>query len=419
MHEFKYIKNDLYCEDLRVSEIAESFGTPLYLYSHKTLLDHFHKLENAFRDVKPLICFSMKANSSLAVCKALIKEGAGLDIVSGGELYKALHIGADPRKIVYASVGKTASEIESAVSSNILFFNVESMPELEMLEGIAARLNKKVNVSIRLNPDIKAKTHAYIATARSINKFGLDYRSCRELFLSSDKFANLNLVGLHIHIGSQIVDSAPFVKAISRAVSLIRELRKKGVVIQWLNIGGGLGIVYHQEKPQSAEEFASKVLPLLKKIDIKIILEPGRFIAGNSGVLVTKVIYLKEAPSKNFIIVDAAMNDLMRPMLYSAHHEILPVHNNSAREKFTADVVGPICESGDFLARDRKLFRVQPGELLAVMGTGAYGFTMSSNYNSRPRSAEVMVINSRPYLIRKRERYEDLISSEVIPDCLQ
>ncbi len=418
MHEFKYIKNDLYCEDLRVSEIAESFGTPLYLYSHKTLLDHFHKLENAFRDVKPLICFSMKANSSLAVCKALIKEGAGLDIVSGGELYKALHIGADPRKIVYASVGKTASEIESAVSSDILFFNVESMPELEMLEGIAARLNKKVNVSIRLNPDIKAKTHAYIRTARSVDKFGLDYRSCRELFLSSGKFANLNLVGLHIHIGSQIVDSAPFVKAITRALSLIRELRKKGVVIQWLNIGGGLGIVYHQERPQSAREFASKVLPLLKKIDIKIILEPGRFIAGNSGILVTKVIYLKEAPSKNFIIVDAAMNDLMRPMLYGAYHEILPVHN-STREKFTADVVGPICESGDFLARDRKMSRVQPGELLAIMGTGAYGFTMSSNYNSRPRSAEVMVINSRPYLIRRRERYQDLISTEVIPKCLQ
>ena len=418
MHEFKYIKNDLYCEDLRVSEIAASFGTPLYLYSHKTLLDHFHKLENAFRDVKPLICFSMKANSSLAVCKALIKEGAGLDIVSGGELYKALHIGADPRKIVYASVGKTASEIESAVSSDILFFNVESMPELEMLNRIAARLNKKVNVSIRLNPDIKAKTHAYITTARSVDKFGLDYRSCRELFLCSDKFANLNLVGLHIHIGSQIVDSAPFVKAITRALSLIRELRKKGVVIQWLNIGGGLGIVYHQERPQSAREFASKVLPLLKKIDIKIILEPGRFIAGNSGILVTKVVYLKEAPSKNFIIVDAAMNDLMRPMLYGAYHEILPVRS-STREKFTADVVGPICESGDFLARDRKLFRVQPGELLAVMGTGAYGFTMSSNYNSRPRSAEVMVINSKPYPIRRRERYEDLISSEVIPDCLQ
>ena len=417
MHEFNYIENDLYCEDLRVSEIAESFGTPLYLYSHKTLLDHFHKLENAFRDVKPLICFSMKANSSLAVCKALIKEGAGLDVVSGGELYKALHIGADPGKIVYASVGKTASEIEFAVSSGILFFNVESIPELEIINRIAARLRKKINVSIRLNPNVEARTHGYISTARDADKFGLDCRACKEMFLSPAKFTNLNLVGLHIHIGSQIVDSEPFIKAITRAVSLIKELREKKVFIQWLNIGGGMGIVYDQEKPQSAGEFAAKVLPLLKEIDIKIILEPGRFIAGNSGILVTKVIYLKETPFKNFIIVDAAMNDLIRPALYGAHHQILPVRR-SGREEIRADVVGPICESGDFLARDRKLSRAEPGELLAVMGAGAYGFTMSSNYNSRPRPAEVMVINGKPYLIRKREKYEDLINSEMIPECL-
>ncbi len=417
MHEFKYIGNDLCCEDLKVAEVAEQLGTPLYLYSHKTLIDHYRKLMNAFREVKPLICFSMKANSNLALCKALVKEGAGLDVVSGGELFKALRIGADPKKIVYASVGKTAQEIEYALRSDILLFNVESLPELQMVDQISGRLKRRADVSIRLNPDIDPITHTYVATARGQDKFGVDLGQASEMFLRSKDFPNLGLVGVHLHIGSQIVESEPFVVAIKKAITLIKELKAKGIQLQWLNIGGGLGIVYHRERPQTAQEFAKYVLPLLKEVGLKIILEPGRFIAGNSGILVTRVVYVKETPIKSFIIIDAGMNDLLRPSLYEAYHEILQVRRKDA-EPIKADVVGPLCESGDFLARDRELPRPKPGELLAVMGAGAYGFTMSSNYNSRPRAAEALVMEGKFYLIKERERYEDLIKGESIPEAL-
>ncbi|MEA3329098.1 MAG: diaminopimelate decarboxylase [Candidatus Omnitrophota bacterium] len=420
MHEFKYINNDLCCEDLKVADIAEEFSTPVYIYSHKTLLDHYYKLKDAFHEIKPLICFSMKANSNLALCKILTAEGAGLDIVSGGELFKALHIGTDPKKIVYASIGKTSQEIEYAVSSGILLFNVESIPELEMLNSIASNLGKKIDISLRLNPNIYPKTHSYISTARETDKFGFDTATCKEMFLQAAKFVNLNLVGLHIHIGSQIIESKPFIRAIDKAVSLVEELRKNGITIQWLNIGGGLGIIYHQERPQTAREFARGVLPLLKKVKLKIILEPGRFIAGNSGILVTRITYIKQTPLKNFVIVDAGMNDLIRPSLYNAYHEILPVirttHNAERITRY--DIVGPICESGDFLARDRSMSSLYPGRLLAVMGAGAYGFTMSSNYNSRPRPAEVLVMNGESYLIKERETYQDLIKGESIPGGL-
>ena len=420
MHEFKYIGNDLCCEDLKVADIVKEFSTPVYIYSHKTLLDHYRKLKNAFSEIKPLICFSMKANSSLALCKILAGRGAGLDIVSGGELFKALQIGVDPGKIVYAGVGKTAQEIRYAVSSGILLFNVESEPELEMLNSIASDLDKKVDVCLRLNPDVDPGTHSHISTGRRIDKFGLDAAVCRKMFLQADKFSNLNLAGLHIHIGSQIVKSVPFVAAIKKAIALIEDLRKKGITLQWLNIGGGLGIVYHQEKPQTAEEFSRQILPLLKKADLKIILEPGRFIVGNAGILLTRVTYIKKTARKNFIIVDAGMNDLMRPSLYDAYHHILPVIRRTKDEgrgtKY--DIVGPICESGDFLAKDRPMPAIFPGQLLAVMGAGAYGFTIASNYNSRPRPAEVLVMDSRPHLIRKRESYQDLIRGESIPKSL-
>jgi diaminopimelate decarboxylase len=428
MHEFKYIGNDLCCEDVKVADTAKEFSTPLYLYSSRTLLDHYNKLRDAFSQVKPLICFSMKANSSLALCKILTGKGAGLDIVSGGELFKALHIGVDPRRIVYASIGKTAQEIEYAISSGIFLFNVESIPELEMLDSIASRLAKKVDVSLRLNPQIDPKTHSYISTARDMDKFGLDIATCKKIYLGASKFVNLNLVGLHIHIGSQIVDSKPFIMAIDKAVTLIEELRREGSRVEWLNIGGGLGIIYHQEKPQTAKEFAKQILPLLRKVNLKIILEPGRFIAGNSGILVTKVIYVKRTPFRNFIIVDAGMNDLIRPSLYDAYHQVLPVvrtmHDASQgfaqdRQRTTKyDIVGPLCESGDFLAKDRPMASVQAGDLLAVMGAGAYGFTMSSNYNSRPRPAEALVMKGKSYLIRERESYQDLIKGELIPDDL-
>jgi len=359
----------------------------------------------------------MKANSNLALCKALVKEGAGLDVVSGGELFKALRIGVDPKKVVYASVGKTNQEIEYALRSDILLFNVESLPELEMVDQISGRLKRRADVSIRLNPDIDPITHTYVATARGGDKFGVDLGQAKEIFLGLKDFPNLNLVGVHLHIGSQIVESEPFVVAIEKAITLIKELKENDIQLKWLNIGGGLGIVYHRERPQTAQEFAKYVLPLLKEVDLKIILEPGRFIAGNSGILVTRVVYVKETPIKSFIIIDAGMNDLLRPSLYEAYHEILQVRRKDA-EPIKADVVGPLCESGDFLARDRELPRPKPGELLAVMGAGAYGFTMSSNYNSRPRAAEALVMEGKFYLIKERERYEDLIKGESIPEAL-
>lgn len=418
MHEFKYVGNELYCEDLKVAEVAEKLGTPLYLYSYKTLVDHYRKLADGFQEVRPLICFSMKANSNLALCKALVKEGAGLDVVSGGELYKALRIGVDPKKIVYASVGKTAQEIEYALASDILLFNVESLPELQMVDQISGRLKRRADVSIRLNPDIDPITHTYVATARGQDKFGVDLGQAKEMFLRGFKdFPNLNLVGVHLHIGSQIIESEPFVVAIEKAITLIKELKENDVQLQWLNIGGGLGIVYHKERPQTAQEFAGKILPLLKKVALSIILEPGRFIAGNSGILVTRIVYVKATPVKNFIIIDAGMNDLLRPSLYDAYHEILPIKREEA-EHITADVVGPLCESGDFLAKDRDLPKPKPGDLLAVMGSGAYGFTMSSNYNSRPRAAEALVMEGKFYLIKERQRYEDLIKGESIPEAL-
>ncbi|MDD5465481.1 MAG: diaminopimelate decarboxylase [Candidatus Omnitrophica bacterium] len=412
MHDFRYKKNQLYCEDVIVKKLAKTFGTPLYVYSRKTLLDHYLKLKSAFSQINPLICFSVKANSNLSILKALVSQGAGLDIVSGGELYRALKIGCPAQKIVYASVGKTDKEIAAAISKGIFFFNVESLAELENINRISAKLKKITRAAIRLNPDVEAKTHKYVTTGKITNKFGIDLESAYKILLLRDKFKNLNICGLHIHIGSQITESAPFVAALKKVSDFIQRLKDKGVELQYLNIGGGMGIVYDRETPQTAQIYAGKIIPLLKKTGLKIIMEPGRFIAGNSGILVTKVIYIKHTPKKKFIIVDAGMNDLIRPALYSAHHRILPLAKNLKSEK--ADVVGPICESGDFLAKERYIAKVKEGEYLAVMGAGAYGFSMSSNYNSRLRAAEVMVAADKISLIRKRESFEDLIRNEKI-----
>ncbi len=410
MHEFKYKKDKLYCENIKVEDLAKKFGTPLYVYSRKTLLDHYLKLESAFGQIHPLICYSVKANSNLSILKALVAKGAGLDIVSGGELYRALKIGCPARKIVYASVGKTDKEIVTAISKGIFFFNVESLAELENINRISAKLKKITRVAIRINPDVEAKTHKYVTTGKITNKFGIDLESAYKIFLLRAKFKNLNICGLHIHIGSQITESAPFVAALKKVADFIRRLKRKGVGLQYLNIGGGLGIVYDRETPQTAQIYAAKITPLLKKTGLKIIMEPGRFIVGNAGILVAKVIYIKHTPKKKFIIVDAGMNDLIRPALYSAHHSILPLRKNLKSEK--ADVVGPICESGDFLAKERLIAKVKEGDYLAVMGAGAYGFSMSSNYNSRLRAAEVMVAKDKISLIRKRESFEDLIRNE-------
>lgn len=418
MHEFRYKNNTLYCESLKISDIAASVGTPFYLYSYKTLLDHFNKIKSAFRSLNPLICFSVKANSNLAVLKALVNQGAGLDIVSGGELFRALEIGANPKRIVYAGVGKTVKELENAIRARILFFNVESLAELNLLDEVAGRMREKVQVSLRLNPDVAVKTHRYIVTGRSKSKFGLNFEQARRILERRDAFSNLEITGLHIHIGSQITNLRPFRRAIRRAASFVK---KTGIPIRYFNIGGGLGIIYHKERPQTAKRFARAVSPLLKKMNAKLILEPGRFIAGPSGILVTKVLYAKESINRKFIIVDAGMNDLVRPSLYEAYHSIQPVVRRPARQApyITADVVGPICESGDFLARERRIQMAGTGDLLAVMGAGAYGFTMSSNYNSRPRIPEVMVIRNKFYVVRSRESYKDLIRGESIPRILK
>jgi len=420
MHEFKYINNDFCCEQIKIEDLVKKFGTPLYVYSYHTLIDHLMKLRNAFSSVNPLICYSVKANSNLAILRALVDKGAGLDIVSGGELFRAVKAGCRPEKIVYASVGKTDKEIEEAIRLGILFFNVESLPELENINRIAKKLNKTTRVAIRINPDVEPKTHKFITTGKLTNKFGIDLHSAKQILLMRRGFSNVEIAGLHIHIGSQITEPTPFIAAITKVIKFIKELEKEGIKLEYLNIGGGLGIIYNHETPQTADNFARKVLPLLKKIKLKIIMEPGRFIVGNAGVLVAKALYVKSTPKKKFVIIDAGMNDLIRPALYGAYHNIVSLHTAGKTRHTTdkVDIVGPICESGDFLAKDRMMPRVKEGDYLAVMGAGAYGFSMSSNYNSRRRLEEILVVKDRFFTIRKREGYEDLIRNEIIPPFL-
>jgi diaminopimelate decarboxylase len=427
MHEFRYKANQLYCEDVKVLDLAERFGTPLYVYSYKTIIDHYLKLKYAFRDIDPLICYSVKANSNLAILKALVDKGAGLDIVSGGELFRALKVGCPSEKIVYASVGKTDKEIEEAIWKRIFFFNVESVAELENINRIARKLSRVVQVSIRINPDVEPKTHKYITTGKITNKFGIDFRSAYQILIVRKALSNIKISGLHIHIGSQITESAPYIAAITKVIAFIGKLRKKGIDLDYLNIGGGLGIVYDKETPQTAQKFAQKALPLLKKTGLRIILEPGRFIVGNAGILIAKALYIKSTPKKKFVIIDAGMNDLIRPALYEAYHAILPLvilleaKLRSQKSKVKSqkyDIVGPICESADCFAKDRRLPRIKEGEYLAVMSAGAYGFSMSSNYNSRLRAEEVMVVGDEVFVIRKRESQEDLIHNELIPSFL-
>ena len=411
MHDFIYKNNSLFCEDLKVQDLADRFGTPLHIYSYNTLTDHFIKLRKAFWQIEPLICYSVKANSNLAILKSLIDKGAGLDIVSGGELFRALKVGCPAKKIVYASVGKTEAEIATAIAKGILFFNVESLPELRSIDRIARRLDKVTRVAIRINPDVEAKTHKFITTGKITNKFGIDLDNAYKILLLRNKFRNVKICGLHIHIGSQITESAPFVAAIKKVADFIKRLELKGIRLEYLNIGGGLGIIYAHETPQTAQVYANEIAPLLKKTGLKIIMEPGRFIVGNAGILVTKVLYIKHTLKKKFIIVDGGMNDLIRPALYGAYHNILPLRKTLRTEK--ADVVGPICESGDFLAKERLTACIKEGDYLAVMSTGAYGFSMSSNYNSRLRAAEVLVNKAKVSVIRKRETYADLIHNEL------
>ena len=409
MHDFLYRNGVLHCEGIPLTDIVKEYPTPFYLYSQHTVMDHFSKIQKAFKEVDPLICFSMKSNSNLSICKALVDAGAGLDIVSGGELFKALKVGCPPERIVYASVGKTEEEITEAIHKGILFFNVESLPELIMIDTIAKHMNKKVNVALRVNPDVKADTHDYITTGTKEKKFGIDFKTAEDIFDNANKYSHVDLKGVHVHIGSQITDPEPFVISLKKVLEFIE---RSNITIEWLNLGGGFGIIYKEEKATTAEEFAAKIIPLIKNKPFKLILEPGRFIVGNSGILVSKVIYVKIASSgKRFAIVDAGMNDLLRPSLYSAYHEIIPVIERES-EKYKYDIVGPICESGDYLGLDRDLQELVAGEYLAVLGAGAYGFTMASNYNSRPRPAELMVADDEVRVIRNAETYRDLVRGE-------
>jgi len=414
VHRFTYKNGVLLCEDVPVAEIAEAVGTPLYVYSAGTILDHYRKIAEAFSPIEHLICYSLKANANLSIVRLLAGEGAGADVVSGGEIYKAILAGVPSDKIVYAGVGKTRSEIEYALRENILLFNVESEAELRFINEIAGRMGKHARVALRINPDVEPETHEYITTGKKLTKFGIEVGEAVELLRASRKeFKNVELVGFHVHIGSQITSPEPFCEAFRKVVAFIEQMRKEGFNIEILDIGGGMGIIYEEESPvMTAKEFADAVLPILKESGCKIILEPGRFIVGNAGVLLTRVLYVKQTSHKTFIIVDAGMNDLIRPSLYGAYHKIQPVDMNTAEEEIIADVVGPICESGDFLAKDRSLPAVEEGALLAVFSAGAYGFSMSSNYNARPRAAEVLVRDSFWQIVRRRETYRDLVRGE-------
>ncbi len=417
MHHFQYQKNELYCEEVPVTKMAKDVGTPFYLYSHATLKQHFDAFDDAFEDIKHLTCFSMKSNSNLAILRLFALEGGGVDVVSGGEIYRALKAGVHPKKIVYSGVGKGVEDLEYALQSDILMFNVESSQEILQLNEVAKRLGKIAMIAIRVNPDIDPQTHAYISTGLKENKFGIDISESLEEYTRAAGLSHLMVSGISCHIGSQLTQVSPFVDALRKMRGLISTLEEAGIQINYLDLGGGLGITYDREEPPHPKEYAQAIKKEMKIKDLTLVLEPGRVIMGNAGILVTKVLYTKSTREKRFIIVDAAMNDLVRPSLYGSFHGIQPVRALGGK-KLKADIVGPICESGDFFAKDREVEPFEPGELMAIMSSGAYGFTMSSNYNSRPRVAEVMVKGDQYYIIRARETYEDLVRGEKIPDFL-
>jgi diaminopimelate decarboxylase len=414
MHFFQYRDGELWAEDVAVKELARRFGTPLFIYSAATLRRHFKAFDSAFADMPHLTCYSVKANSNLNLLKILRDCRAGMDIVSGGELHRALSAGVAPQKIVYSGVGKRTDEIRQALEDDILMFNVESLGELDCLSEVASSLGKSARVSLRINPDVDPKTHPYISTGLKKNKFGLDLEQSLTAYERAMALPAIEPVGIDCHIGSQLTSLDPFLEALDRVIHFYDRLRSMGLQIEYLDLGGGLGITYNEEEPPHPAEFGRALTSVLKDHPMTLILEPGRVIAGNSGILVTEVVYTKKSASKDFVIVDAAMNDLVRPSLYGSYHAIKEVAPKGRRE-ITVDVVGPICESGDFLAKDRAIPAVEPGEMLAVFSAGAYGFSMSSNYNSRPRAAEVIVDGNQAMLARRRETYEDLIALEKNP----
>ncbi|MGB3683352.1 MAG: diaminopimelate decarboxylase [Rubrobacteraceae bacterium] len=416
MEDFHYEEGGLYCEDVPLDEIARSAGTPTYVYSHAALERAYRELDEAFSGLDHLVCYAVKANANLAVLRALASFGAGADIVSGGELYRAMRAGFDPKKVVFAGVGKTEEELMAGLGERILIFNVESESELERLDQLAARHGKKARVALRINPDVDAGTHDHMTTGREKDKFGIAAEDALRLVEKIKECRCIDLIGVHQHIGSQITKLEPYTESVERSAALVDELKNRGFDIRYFNIGGGLGIPYNGEETIAPRDFVNAIRPALEATGAKILCEMGRYIAGNAGALLTSVVYRKRSGEKSFVVADAGMNDLLRPSLYDAHHEVLPVGENGSTAP--ADLVGPVCESGDYLARDRELPDAAEGDVLAVMSAGAYGFSMASNYNSRRKPAEVLVRGDRWAVVREREHYPDLIKGELVPAFL-
>jgi len=411
---FSYSQNDLYCEQVPLADLAHRAGTPAYVYSSETILRNYRAYDEALGSLSHAVCYAVKANSSLGVLALLAKAGSGFDIVSGGELFRVLQAGGDPSKVVFSGVGKTAEEVEYALANGIHSFNCESEAELALIDAMAARRGVKAGFAIRVNPDVDAVTHPYISTGLSEHKFGIALAEAVEVYRRSRLFRNLAAEGVSCHIGSQILDPSPIREAVDKLLALAKELQAQGHPIRHLDLGGGLGVAYHAgEQAPSIAGFVESLRARLLESGLSVMVEPGRSITGAAGVLLTRVLYRKRNGAKEFIVVDAAMNDLIRPSLYRAHHEIIPVRKNGL-PPVTADVVGPVCETGDFLARGRLMANVMPGDFLAVCTAGAYGFVQASNYNSRPRAAEVLVEGSGWRVIRAREKYEDLLRGEVV-----
>jgi diaminopimelate decarboxylase len=428
MHHFQVKKGELYAEGVPLSKLADTYGTPLYVYSARTIADHFDRLTAALAPLDHLICYALKANSNLAVLNLLAQRGSGFDLVSGGELTRVLKAGGKASKCSFAGVGKTRDEIEQALAANVYVFNVESIAELEFINQIAGEKKKHAPIAIRVNPNVDASTHSKITTGTYENKFGIAFEEIGALYARAARMKNLRLLGVQTHIGSQITETKPFVQAIRKMLPLVRELKTLHK-IEFFDVGGGLGIVYdpalasgtpgwwakQKVKPLTPASYGEAVVPLLKPLGLRILVEPGRFMVGNAGVLVTEVLYVKKTGKKTFVIVDAAMNDLIRPAFYDSYHEIVPLKpKRGGRKLVSTDLVGPICESGDYFAKDRPLPAQKPGDRLALLSAGAYGFVMASNYNTRPRAAEVLVAGAKHRVVRKRETVADLLRGETV-----
>lgn len=410
---FAYRDNLLYAEEIPLDDIAAKTGTPCYVYSSNAIVSRFRAYDRAFGDMPHKVCYAVKANHSLGILSQLARAGAGFDIVSAGELFRVLKAGGKPENVIFSGVGKTAEEVEYALEHGIHSFNCESEAELSLIDALAGRLGKKARVALRANPDVDAETHPYISTGLQEHKFGVDIKEVEDIYQRARWLPNLELEGVSCHIGSQLLNSEPLVEALERMLGLVDRLRAKGIAIQHLDLGGGVGVPYrpHETAP-SISDYITRIKNRVAGRNLKLMVEPGRSIVAEAGVLLTRVLYRKRNGSKEFVIMDAAMNDLIRPALYKAHHEILPVKRDPRRGTVIADVVGPVCESGDFLAKDREMANVMPGDLVAIFTAGAYGFVQSSNYNARPRAAEVMVAGTGWRTVRVRESFEDMVRGE-------